>query len=265
MLDHLQSRLCRFAGHGHTATIHAAVDRIVPTATDKVKIKSGVNVMYGFMGQIGTSVMVAAMATVMAGAAITSQRALAQAAPAESSAVAFSKEELDQLMAPVALSPDTLLMQVLAASTSPLEVVAAQRFITTNSKLQGEALARAAANNGWDASVVSLLQFPSVLAMMNDKLEWTQKLGDAFLAQQIEVMDTVQALRARAQQAGNLQSNAQQNVVIQEKVIIIEPPRQQVVYVPYYNPTLVYGSWWWPARPPWVWAPPPTRPPNTAS
>ena len=187
----------------------------------------------------------------------------AQAPAAEPPAIVLSQEELDQLLAPVALYPDTLLMQVLVAATYPLEVVASERFIRGNPNLKGEALTRAAANKGWDASVVSLLQFPSVLAMMNDKLDWTQELGDAFLAQQADVMDTVQGLRARAQQAGNLQSTPQQNVVVQEKIIIIEPPRSQVVYVPYYNPTLVYGSWWWPARPPWYWVPPPYyRPPG---
>lgn len=187
----------------------------------------------------------------------------AQSANTEPPPIVLSQEELDQLMAPVALYPDTLLMQVLVAATYPLEVVEAERFVRANPKLTGEALTKAAANKGWDLSVVSLLQFPSVITMMNDKLEWTQQLGDAFLAQQPEVMDAVQGLRARAQQAGNLQSTPQQTVVVQEKIIVIEPPRTQVVYVPYYNPTLVYGAWWWPARPPWYWMPPPMyRPPG---
>jgi hypothetical protein len=178
-------------------------------------------------------------------------------------AVVFSQEELDQLMAPVALYPDTLLMQVLAASTYPLEIVEAERFIRANPKLKGEAMTKAAANKSWDVSVISLLQFPSVVTMMNDQLEWTQKLGDAFLAQQGDVMDTVQALRARAQQAGNLQSTTQQKVVVQEKIIVIEPAQPQVVYVPYYNPTVIYGPWWHTARPPWYWVPPPIyRPPS---
>jgi Protein of unknown function (DUF3300) len=189
--------------------------------------------------------------------------AVAQAVPAEAAAVVYDQEELDQLMAPVALYPDTLLMQVLVAATYPLEIVEAGRFIAANPKLKGESLTKAAANKGWDLSVVSLLQFPSVITMMNDKLEWTQQLGDAFLAQQPEVMDTVQALRARAQQAGNLQSTTQQKVVVQEKIIVIEPAQPQVVYVPYYNPTVIYGPWWAPARPPWYWVPPPIyRPPS---
>lgn len=186
-----------------------------------------------------------------------------QAAAQEPPPIVFSQEELDQLMAPVALYPDTLLTQVLVASTYPLEVVEAERFIRANPSLKGEALTHAVKNKGWDASVVSLLQFPSVVTMMNDKLDWTQQLGDAFLGQQGDVMDTVQSLRARAQQAGNLQSTEQQKVVVQEKIIVIESPRVQTVYVPYYNPLLVYGAWWWPARPPWYWMPPPIyRPPG---
>ncbi len=186
-----------------------------------------------------------------------------QAAAQEPPPIVFSQEELDQLMAPVALYPDTLLTQVLVASTYPLEVVEAERFIRANPSLKGEALTHAVKNKGWDASVVSLLQFPSVVTMMNDKLGWTQQLGDAFLGQQGDVMDTVQSLRARAQQAGNLQSTEQQKVVVQEKIIVIESPRVQTVYVPYYNPLLVYGAWWWPARPPWYWMPPPIyRPPG---
>ncbi|MCV2371066.1 DUF3300 domain-containing protein [Roseateles oligotrophus] len=172
-------------------------------------------------------------------------------------AVLFGQEQLDQMLAPVALYPDTLLMQVLAAATYPLEIVAAERFVAANAALKGEALTRAAASKGWDSSIISLLQFPSVLVMMSEKLDWTQQLGDAFLAQQNAVMDAVQGLRAKAQQAGNLQSNTQQTVVVQEKVIVIEPAQPQVIYVPYYNPTVVYGPWYWPNYRPWYWAPPP--------
>jgi hypothetical protein len=195
---------------------------------------------------------------------LSSPQALAQTAnePAVAQAPVLGPAELDPLLAPVALYPDTLLMQVLAAATYPLEVVEAERFVRANSRLKGEALTRAAASRNWDPSVVALLQFPSVLAMMSEKLDWTQQLGDAFLGQQADVMDTVQALRQRAMAAGNLTDSAQQRVVTQERVIVIEPAQPQVVYVPYYNPTIVYGSWWHP-QPPWVWVPPPHyRPPN---
>lgn len=175
----------------------------------------------------------------------------------------FTQEELDQMLAPVALYPDSLLAQVLMASTYPLEVVQAARFIDSRPGLQGDGLARAIAPMPWDPSVKSLAQFPSVLAMMNDKLDWTQRLGDAFLSQQANVMDTVQNLRVKAQIAGNLQSSSQQRILQQDQVIVIEPVNPQVIYVPYYNPTVVYGSWWWPQRPPVYWAPPPRyRPPS---
>ncbi|WP_394781735.1 DUF3300 domain-containing protein [Undibacterium sp.] len=174
----------------------------------------------------------------------------AQAAPI------YSQQELDQLLAPVALYPDPLLSQVLMAATYPIETVQASRFVRQNPSLRGNALAQAVANQPWDPSVKSLTQFPAVLAMMDDQLAWTQKLGDAFLAQQGAVMDTVQALRARAQATGSLRSNQQQRVVVQDGDIDIEPYAPDVIYVPYYNPTVVYGNWWWPDRRPMVWQPP---------
>ena len=178
-------------------------------------------------------------------------------------AVIYTQEELDPLLAPVALYPDALLAQVLTAATYPLEVVQAARFVKANPRLQGDAMARAAQGQNWEPGVTSLVQFPSVLAMMSDKLDWTQQLGDAFLSSPGAVMDTVQSLRAKAQAAGNLQSNAQQQVVMEDRYIVIQPARPQVVYVPYYNPVLVYGSWWWPARQPWYWVPPPVYRPAT--
>lgn len=192
--------------------------------------------------------------------------ALAPAARAQSideQAIVYTQEELDPLLAPVALYPDALLAQVLTAATYPLEVVQAARFVQANPRLQGDAMARAAQGKNWEPGVTSLVQFPSVLAMMSDKLDWTQQLGDAFLSSPEAVMDTVQSLRAKAGAAGNLQSNAQQQVVMEERYIVIQPARPEVVYVPYYNPVLVYGSWWWPARQPWYWVPPPVYRPAT--
>lgn len=171
-------------------------------------------------------------------------------------AIVFSQAELDQLLAPIALYPDPLLSQVLMAATYPLEVVQAARFSQQNPSLRGDALAQAVEGQPWDPSIKSLVEFPSVLAMMDDQLGWTQKLGDAFLAQQDAVMDTVQSLRAKAQAAGTLQSNQHQSVMMQDGAIDIEPAAPDVVYVPYYNPAVVYGGWWWPDYPPMVWAPP---------
>jgi hypothetical protein len=150
-----------------------------------------------------------------------------------------------------------LLSQVLMASTYPLEVVEAARFVQQNPGLKGEALDQALGTKPWDPSVLSLAAFPQVLVMMNDKLEWTQQLGDAFLANESQVMQTVQSLRGRAQAAGNLQDTPQQRIVMQDRAIIIEPAQPQVVYVPVYNPTVIYGPWWVPAYRPWYWYPPP--------
>jgi hypothetical protein len=167
----------------------------------------------------------------------------------------MSQDLLDSLLAPIALYPDQLLSQVLMASTYPLEVVEAARFVKANPNLRGEALDRALQGKTWDASVLSLCAFPQVLDMMDAKLDWTQRLGDAFLADGEAVMRTVQGLRLRAQQAGNLQSTAQQNVIVQEREIVIEPAQPEYVYVPVYNPEIIYGPWWAPAYRPWYWYP----------
>jgi uncharacterized membrane protein YgcG len=167
------------------------------------------------------------------------------------------QDKLDALLAPIALYPDQLLGQVLMASTYPLEVVEAARFAEQNRDLKGDALENALKDKTWDPSVQSLTAFPQVLAMMNDKLDWTQQLGDAFLANEPQVMQTVQTLRQKAEAAGNLQSSPQQNVVTKENYIYIEPAQPQTVYVPVYNPTVIYGTWWWPNYRPWYWAPPP--------
>jgi Protein of unknown function (DUF3300) len=168
----------------------------------------------------------------------------------------FKQEELDQILAPIALYPDSLVAQILMASTYPLEVVQADRFAKQNASLKGEALTKALESQSWDPSVKSLVNFPQVLTMMSEKLEWTQKLGDAFLAQQKPVMDTIQSLRAKAQAAGNLKTTKEQTVIVEEKIIKIEPASPQVVYVPSYNPTVVYGAWPYPTYPPYSYYPP---------
>src|ERR1044071_2763104 len=170
--------------------------------------------------------------------------------------VVLKQEELEQLCAPIALHPDSLISQILMASTYPLEVVQADRFAKQNASLKGEALTKALEAQDWDPSVKSLVNFPQVLTMMSEKLDWTQKLGDAFLADQKKVLDTIQSLRAKAQASGNLQSNKEQTVVVEEKIIKIEPANPQVVYVPTYNPTVVYGAWPYPAYPPYYYYPP---------
>lgn len=169
--------------------------------------------------------------------------------------------ELEQLVAPIALYPDALLSQILMASTYPLEVVEAARWQKDHPDLTGADLEAALQGEDWDASVKSLVAFPSVLDMMNQRLSWTSRLGDVFLSQQDALMDQVQVLRSRAQAAGNLRSGSQQTVTVApsssgSSVIRIEPAQPDVVYVPVYNPTVVYGPWLYPAYTPFYWYPP---------
>jgi hypothetical protein len=149
-----------------------------------------------------------------------------------------------------------LISQILMASTYPLEVVQAERFAKQNANLKGDALTKALEAQNWDPSVKSLVNFPQVLMMMSEKLDWTQKLGDAFLADQKKVLDTIQSLRAKAQASGNLTTTKEQTVIVEEKIIKIEPANPQVVYVPTYNPTVVYGAWPYPSYPPYYYYPP---------
>ena len=167
-----------------------------------------------------------------------------------------SKEKLAQLVAPIALYPDPLLSQVLMASTYPLEVVQAARWVKANRNVKGKALDDAMQSQSWDPSIKSLTAFPDVLQMMNDKLEWTQQLGDAFLAQQDDVLSAVQTLRERADTAGNLKTTKQQKVTKSESYIEIQPQDPAVVYVPAYNPGEIYGDWPYPSYPPYEWYPP---------
>jgi len=173
----------------------------------------------------------------------------------------LSGEQLQQLVAPIALYPDSLLAQVLMASTYPIEIVQAERWAAANSNLTGQALEDALQAQSWDASVKSIVAFPQVLQMMNDELDWTQTLGNAFLAQQKDVLNAVQTLRARAQNAGSLETTSQQNVSTQTieggtSAVVIEPANPQTVYVPTYDPNAVYGDWPYPSYPPYSWYPP---------
>jgi hypothetical protein len=183
----------------------------------------------------------------------------------------FTREQLEQLVAPIALHPDPLLAQVLMASSYPLEIVQAARWASANSKLKGKALEDALQTQPWDPSVKSIVAVPQVLQMMNDKLDWTELLGNAFLAQQEDLLNAVQDLRARADTNGALKTTSQQKVSKQTvsavpaagapaagapTVIVIEPADPQVVYVPTYNPAIVYGAWPYPSYPPYYWYPP---------
>lgn len=199
--------------------------------------------------------------------------ATAAAAPADKAAV-FGQEELDQMMAPLALYPDSLLAQVLMASTYPGDVADAVAWSKANPKASGDDAVRQVADKPWDPSVQSLVAFPALLVTLGQDPVWVQRVGDAFLAQPSDVMDSVQRLRRQAQAAGNLESNEQQKVTVQsaaqggpmttvvqappaEQTIIIEPADPQVIYVPSYNPSVVYGTWPYPSYPPAYYPPPP--------
>src|ERR1700691_4113051 len=153
----------------------------------------------------------------------------------------LSTDQLNQLVAPIALYPDALVAQILAASAYPTQIVEEERFIQQNPNLKDKDLADAVNKQDWDPSVKALAQFPSVLANMDKNLSWTSSLGDAYVNQQQDVMDAVQTMRAQAQKAGHLSSNEQENVTTEGNTIAIEPATPDVVYVPAYDPWLVYG------------------------
>ncbi len=153
-----------------------------------------------------------------------------------------SPEQLDQLVAPIALYPDELVAQILAASTFPTQIVEAERWMQAHSDLKGDALGDAVNTQPWDNSVKALSQAPQVLAMMDKNLSWTSSLGEAYTNNSQAVMGAVQQMRERAQQAGNLKSTPQENVTTQGQTIVIEPASPEVVYVPEYDPWLVYGA-----------------------
>jgi hypothetical protein len=188
------------------------------------------------------------------------QPAAAPAAGATQAAPANKQQDLDQLLAPIALYPDALIAQILMASTYPLEVVEAARWTKENPNVKDKALEDAMQKQTWDESVKALTSVPQVLKQMNENLSWTQKLGDAFLADQAAVLATVQTLRGKANQAGNLKSTPEQTVktetVENKTVYVIESAKPETVYVPTYNPSTIYGPWPYPAYPPYYMYPP---------
>ena len=171
----------------------------------------------------------------------------------------FSDAELDQMLAPIALYPDVLLTQTLIASTYPSEAIEAGNWLKANPNLRGKEAVEAASQTNWDDSIKSLAAFPEILVPMAEYPDWTAGLGNAFLSQQQQLMNRVQFLRQKAKEQGNLKTNEQVKVQTTgqaaNQTIVIEPATTQVVYVPYYNPTVVYGTWWWPAYTPVYWNP----------
>lgn len=195
---------------------------------------------------------------------------LASAVSAQSGEKPFSAQQIDQLTAQIALYPDPLLSQVLMASTYPADVAEAAKWSRAHSEAKGDEAVKQVENQPWDPAVQSLVSFPQVIITMGENPKWVQDLGDAFLAQPEDVMDSVQRLRAQAQKAGNLRSTEQTKVSVetapapasgaaapaQQQIIVIQPAQPQTVFVPTYNPATVYGPWPYAAYPP-IYVPPP--------
>ncbi len=199
----------------------------------------------------GRALRIVVLSAVIALLSVASSRAEPQSGPG-SAALSLTAEQLDQLVAPIALYPDSLIAQILMAATYPLEVVEADRWLrnAANAALTGGALTAALQQLPWDPSVKSLVPFREVLHLMNANLDWTERLGDAFLAGQADVMDAVQRLRLRARAAGSLASTPQQTVSTEDQEVTIEPANPDVLYLPVYNPWCAYGAWPYPDYPP---------------
>jgi hypothetical protein len=166
----------------------------------------------------------------------------------------FTQAELEQILAPIALYPDTVLSHILIASTYPLEVIQAERWALKNTNFKGSDAVEAVNDEDWDPSVKALVAFPQILTRLSENLEWTQKLGDAFLQDEQKLLTSVQSLRQRAYENGNLDKMDKMNVSVDDdSSIIIEPRDREVVYVPYYDTRVVYGSWYWAHNPPVYW------------
>jgi hypothetical protein len=204
-----------------------------------------------------TRIIIGSLAWIMIAMLLVPPGTMAQDSGESEETDGFSKEELTQMLAPIALYPDSLIAEILMASTYPLEIVEAERWLHQHEELQGDALNTALQEKTWDPSVESLCHFPDILFALSDNLDQTRKLGDAFLSQEDEVMAIIQELRHRAENQGNLKTSDKQNVIIEDQTISIEPPDPEVAYVPVYDPLSVYGPWWYPAYPPYYWYYPP--------
>jgi hypothetical protein len=188
------------------------------------------------------SVLLGALIVAASGCELMANQEVQATAPPAIQPVQVTAEQLQQLVAPIALYPDVLVAEILAASTYPTQIVEADRWLQQNSSLKGEQLAGEVDKQSWDPSVKALTQFPSVLANMNKNLSWTSALGDAYFNDQQDVLDAVQVMRERAQDAGTLKTTAQQNVGTRDETIIIQPTNPDIVYLPQYDPWIVYGA-----------------------
>jgi hypothetical protein len=225
------------------------------------RVATGSNILLISARQILACVLASALLLPMLPQSVSAAQEQDAQAPAQSSqAPPYTQQtpdQLQQLVAPIALYPDSLVAQVLAASTFPAELVEADRWVQANPDLKGDALAQAVDKQSWDPSVKALTAFPTVLGNMDKNISWTSSLGDAYYNQEQGVMDAIQVMRQKAQQAGNLKDTPQQTVQTQDSNIVIQPTQPDVVYVPAYDPWLVYGypvaAWpgWYPY--PGIW------------
>src|SRR5882724_9325793 len=199
--------------------------------------------------------LVIMVATAVGAAAQQPTTTVSPTAASPSDQSLLKPEQLEALVAPIALYPDALLANMLAAATYPLEVVEADRWVKEKKELKGDALKAEVDKKSWDDSIKALTATPSVLDMMSDKLDWTKNLGDAMLAQQAELMDAIQRLREKARANNKLSSNKQQKVTVKQQeskqVIVIEPTDPNTMYVPYHEPAAVYGAWPYAEYPPY--------------
>lgn len=199
---------------------------------------------YSYFGkQVLASLLAIALILTICPQTLSAQDAQASAQTSQAAPYTTqTPDQLQQLVAPIALYPDSLVAQILAASTFPAQIVEADRWVQAHPDLKGDALAQAVDQESWDPSVKALAAFPTVLGNMDKNISWTSSLGDAYYNQEQDVMDAVQVMRQKAQQSGNLKSTPQQTVATQGQTIVIQPATPDVVYVPAYNPWLVYGG-----------------------
>lgn len=167
----------------------------------------------------------------------------------------FSEAKLAQMLAPIALYPDSLLTHILIAATYPIEIVEAHRWLKKHEKLNPEQAAQSVKNFDWDASVKALIPFERILSRLSEDLSWTQQLGDAFLQDEARLLESIQTLREQAKLAGNLDKMDNMSVSYEDSNIIIEAREKEIVYVPYYDTRMVYGAWHWSSYPPVYWRP----------
>ncbi|KGJ96887.1 DUF3300 domain-containing protein [Colwellia psychrerythraea] len=191
--------------------------------------------------------------TVISGLVLSTAAFSATSAEKEQQESVLSEAELAQTLAPIALYPDTLLTHILIASTYPIEVIEAERWLNKQSQLTPAQLERKSDKKEWDASIKALLAFPRVMAQLSEDLIWMQKLGDAFLQDEGRVLASIQTLRRQAEQAGSLADMDNVQVIKEQQVIILEPAQPEIIYVPYYDSRVVYGRWHWSHYPPVYW------------